>query len=126
MQVGLGVATWDDCALRVVGTVISRPAADRAIIDAGSKVLGVERGVNLSTVRGFGHVVEYPSATIERVSEEHGVLTFEGSDGPSIGERVTVIPGHACYVTNLANEVVLVEGEDLLARWPVLGRGRVE
>src|SRR5690606_23589726 len=31
-------ATEDDCALTVLATVVSRPAPDRAIIDAGSKV----------------------------------------------------------------------------------------
>lgn len=127
MQVGLGVATWDDCALRVAATVISRPDAHRAVIDAGSKILGSERGSNLSQVRGHGHVVEYPDGLLARLSEEHGVITFEEpADAPRIGERVTVIPGHACPVVNLVNQVYLIDGERVLATWPVLGRGKVE
>ncbi|MEJ7655258.1 MAG: alanine racemase [Chloroflexia bacterium] len=126
MQVGLGAATWDDCALRAVATVVSRPAPGRAVIDAGSKVLGTERGANLSSVRGYGCVVEYPHALLDRLSEEHGVLLFEdGEAAPRIGERVTIIPAHACYVVNLASEVLLAEGKDVLARWPVLARGMV-
>lgn len=126
MQVGLGTATWDDCALRAIATVISRPDRDHAVIDAGSKVLGAERGGNLSTVEGYGHVVEYPESRLERLSEEHGVLIFEGgSAAPHIGERVTVIPGHACYVINLASEVYLIDREHLIAQWPVLARGKV-
>ena len=39
MQVGLGAATWDDCALTVLARVVSRPAADRVILDCGSKTL---------------------------------------------------------------------------------------
>lgn len=127
MQVGLGVATWDDCALRIAATVISRPDAHRAVIDAGSKILGAERGSNLSQVRGHGHVVEYPHALLARLSEEHGVITFEEpSEAPRIGERVTVIPGHACPVANLVDKVYLVENERVAAAWPVLGRGKVE
>jgi D-serine deaminase-like pyridoxal phosphate-dependent protein len=127
MQVGLGVATWEDCALRVLATVISRPDPLRAVIDAGSKVLGTDRGNNLSQVTGYGHVVEYPDATLARLSEEHGVITFtQPASAPRIGERLTVIPGHSCVVTNLANQVYLVGGDRVEAVWPVLGRGKVE
>ncbi len=127
MQVGLGVATWDDCALRVTATVISRPDPYRAVVDAGSKVLGSDRGGNLSAVRGYGHVVEYPQGLLARLSEEHGVITFDqSSETPHIGDRITIIPGHACPVANLANHVYLVDGDRVEATWPVLGRGRVE
>lgn len=124
MQVGLGVATWDDCALRVVATVISRPAGDRATIDAGSKALGTERGGGLSMVRGHGHIIEHPDATLERVWEEHGLVRLtEGGRVPRIGERLTVVPAHACYVANLAERVALVEDGEVLAHWPVTARG---
>jgi D-serine deaminase-like pyridoxal phosphate-dependent protein len=39
MVVSTGTATWDNCAMRVRATVVSRPTATRAILDAGSKVL---------------------------------------------------------------------------------------
>jgi len=127
MQVGLGVATWEDCALRVKATVISRPDATRAVIDAGTKILGSDRGSNLSQVRGYGHVVEYPHGLLARLSEEHGVITFdEPSDAPCIGEQVTIIPGHACPVSNLAEVVYLVEDDRVEAAWSVLGRGKIE
>ena len=34
-QVAQGVGTFDDCALTVLSTIVSRPTADRAILDAG-------------------------------------------------------------------------------------------
>jgi len=124
MQVGLGVATWDDCALRVRATVISRPHPCRAVIDAGSKTLGSDVSPR---VRGHGRLCEHPHGLLARLSEEHGVITFEEpTDLPRIGDVVTVIPVHACPVTNLANEVYLVDGERVEAVWPVLGRGKVE
>jgi D-serine deaminase-like pyridoxal phosphate-dependent protein len=39
MVVNSGTATWDDCAMRVRATVVSRPTDGRAVIDAGTKVL---------------------------------------------------------------------------------------
>jgi len=38
-QVALGAASLDDCALTVMATVVSKPAADRIILDCGSKTL---------------------------------------------------------------------------------------
>ena len=38
-QVALGTCALDDCALTVVATVVSVPAPDRAVVDAGSKTL---------------------------------------------------------------------------------------
>ena len=34
MQVAAGVATWDDCALQIYATVVSRAGPDRGILDA--------------------------------------------------------------------------------------------
>src|SRR6202043_1922695 len=39
MQVAAGVATWDDCALNIYSTVVSRAGPERGILDAGSKTL---------------------------------------------------------------------------------------
>ena len=69
MMVTAGAATWDDCAMRVRATVVSRPTDDRAILDAGSKVLTHEQYF----VKDFGRVVEYPEAAVADLSEEHGV-----------------------------------------------------
>jgi D-serine deaminase-like pyridoxal phosphate-dependent protein len=41
-QVVLGAMTVEECALGVVATVVSTPAPDRAVIDAGSKALAAD------------------------------------------------------------------------------------
>ena len=56
MQVTAGAATWDDCAMTVRATVVSRPTEDRAVLDAGSKVMTYEQYY----AKGFGRIVEYP------------------------------------------------------------------
>jgi D-serine deaminase-like pyridoxal phosphate-dependent protein len=120
-----GRMTLDDCALRVVATVVSRPTADRAILDAGSKTLSSDlpEGLNDSA---FGHVAEYPDAVLVRLSEEHGTLDLTSCGRrPEVGERVTIIPNHACVVVNLHDEVALHHGGNAVEISPVRARGRV-
>jgi D-serine deaminase-like pyridoxal phosphate-dependent protein len=118
-QVALGVVGRGRCSLRVIATVVSRPAADRAIIDAGAKVLALDQGAHGSgTVTGYG-LMENASWRLTRLSEEHGIV--EGTNLPAIGDIVQVIPNHACPVINLAEKVRTSNGQE----WKVAARGRV-
>ena len=113
----------EGCSLRILSTVISRPAPDRAVIDAGSKTLAMDPPQGRS---GFGYVVEYPDATIVRVSEEHGVVELPPSArGLRVGERVHVIPNHVCPTVNLQDELFVVRDGELVDRWEVVARGKV-
>lgn len=112
-----------DCALRVVTTVVSRPTEDRAILDAGSKTLSSDT----LGLQGFGHVVEYPELAIAALSEEHGHVDCRHAQAkPRIGERVTVIPNHACVVSNLHDVVYAVRGERIERQLRIEARGRVQ
>ncbi len=42
------------------------------------------------------------------------------------GERVRVLPNHACVVSNLHDRVLAVRGERVEEEWRVAARGRVE
>ena len=120
MQVAFGHATLADCALSVLATVVSRPTPDRAVLDAGSKALAADACL----APGFGHVVEYPDAVVTNLSEEHAVADLSRcAERPSIGEKVRVIPNHACVVSNLFDAVHLVENGQVLERVPVAARG---
>src|SRR6478609_3124292 len=70
MQVAAGVADWDDCALNIYSTVVSRAGPDRGILDAGSKTLTADTG----GLDGYGLILEHPEAKIARFAEEHGFL----------------------------------------------------
>ena len=127
MQIGLGVASLDRCALRVLVTVVSHAARDRAVFDAGSKTLTSDRGAHGQEVGGgFGIVVGREDARVERLSEEHGWLRLDpvGSD-VEIGEQLEIVPVHACPVANLADELVVVRDGSVADRWPVAAAGRV-
>ncbi len=122
MVVASGTATWDDCAMRVRCTVVSRPTPDRAVLDAGSKVFTSD----LYTVTGYGHLLEYPQAAVVNLSEEHGVVDLSACrERPKIGEVVEVVPNHCCAVSNMVDEVYAVRDGAVEAVWPVAARGRV-
>ena len=118
-----GVVSLADCALRVAATVISRPTPTRAILDAGSKTLSSD----LFGQTGYGLVTEYPGAVIVGLSEEHAHVDLTGTAArPEIGETVTILPNHACVVTNLADHVWLHDGTGGPAvKTPVDARGLV-
>jgi D-serine deaminase-like pyridoxal phosphate-dependent protein len=130
-QVGLGAASVADCALSIISTVVSRPAPDRVVFDAGSKTLTSDGVRGFSPASGHGMVLPGLDATqpdasiaIERLSEEHAVARVPPDHQLRIGDRVRIIPNHSCVVTNLADELLLVDGMSIVDRLPVAARGR--
>jgi D-serine deaminase-like pyridoxal phosphate-dependent protein len=122
MQVGWGAATLADCALTVLATVVSRPTATRAILDAGSKALAADAG----PLPGHGHITAYPQAVITQLNEEHAIVDLSASPTrPRIGEVVRVIPNHACVVSNLFDEVHLIRGDSVEELARVTSRGKL-
>lgn len=123
IQVGLGVVDESRCALLVEATVISTPSDNRVVIDAGSKVFGLDKGAHgMSVVTGFGRVLGWPELVIERLSEEHGIITGMGSL-PELGQKLSIIPNHACVAVNLADVMIGIPGE---ISWAISARGRVD
>jgi D-serine deaminase-like pyridoxal phosphate-dependent protein len=114
----------DRCAARVVATVVSRPASDRAIIDAGSKALALDPSPSHP---GHGFIVGHPGATIARLSEEHGVVTLPPMEhGFDVGDRVEIIPNHICPAVNLTDELVVIHNGHVVDHWPVAARWNSE
>jgi len=122
MQVAAGVATWDDCALNVYATVVSRAAPDRGILDAGSKTLTADTG----GLDGYGLILEHPEAKIARFAEEHGFLDLSRSNTrPNVGDIVRIVPNHVCVVVNMFDEVVMVRGDEIIGTLPITARGKI-
>jgi len=123
MMLACGAATQEDCALSVFATVVSRAAADRGILDAGSKTLTADTG---GLEDGFGLILEYPQATIRAFAEEHGFLDLSRSnDRPSVGEVVRVVPNHVCVVVNMFDRMIAVRGDRIVEVLPVAARGKL-
>jgi D-serine deaminase-like pyridoxal phosphate-dependent protein len=129
-QVGLGSASLDDCAMTVLATVVSKPAADRVIFDCGSKTLSTDTARGFTAPSGYGAVLTSGGTIdegleIERLSEEHAIVRVIGGTQLEPGDRVRVLPNHSCLVANMVDEVMLVDGEHVIDKLPVTARGRI-
>jgi D-serine deaminase-like pyridoxal phosphate-dependent protein len=122
---GIGACSWDDCALRVLVTVVSTAVDGRAIIDGGSKTFSGDRWLS-GAKTGFGRMVEHPEVEFTSMSEEHGHLDL-GSSGyvPKIGDRLSVIPNHVCACVNMHDSIYFHRNGNVEGQWPVLGRGKI-
>jgi D-serine deaminase-like pyridoxal phosphate-dependent protein len=133
-QVALGAADWDDCALTVLARVVTKPSADRIILDSGSKTLTNDLARGFAPAPGYGAVlrsisgVQAPdeSLTIERLSEEHAnVRVMAGAQALEPGDLVRIVPNHSCVVSNLVDAAWLVDGERAVERLEISARGRI-
>lgn len=129
-QVALGAATLDDCAMFVEATVVSHPMKNRLILDCGSKTLTNDLARGFTPQHGYGLIVHLdgtpdPSLVIERLSEEHAIVRAASPTRLTIGDRVRVLPNHACVVTNLMDELVLEADPTGVDRLVVDARGRI-
>ena len=75
----------------------------------------------------MGYIVEYPEAQIYQMSEEHGFVDVtQCSRKPRIGERLTVIPNHACGTINMHDTLIGLRGANVEAAWEIAARGKVQ
>lgn len=118
-QVRLGSQALDDCALGVVAMVVSTPEPGRRILDAGSKALSAD--LRVAGLNGFGVVAGHPDLVVERLNEEHAIVT--GPADLRIGDRVLVYPAHVCTAVNLHPAVLFVNGPGDPWWDPVAARG---
>ncbi len=129
-QMALGAAALDDCALTVLATVVSKPAKDRVIFDSGSKTLTNDGARGFVPAPGHGIVLREDMTAdtnllIERLSEEHAtVKALDGSTYLEPGDRVRIVPNHSCVVSNLVDQVWLLEGERV-EPLEIAARGRI-
>lgn len=123
MMLACGAASLDDCALSVYATVVSRAAAERGILDSGSKTLTSDPGGGLD---GFGLILEHPQARIHAFAEEHGFLDLGGcNERPEVGDVVRIIPNHVCVVVNMVDQLIAVRGDEIVDVIPVAARGKL-
>ena len=104
-------------ALTILASVTSRPAPDRAIIDAGRKTMNME--VHKPEVKGRSDL------KIQSLSAEHGILEVSGECGPAVGERIELIPGYGDFTTVLHDRFYCLRDGRLEAVWPLEARGRL-
>ena len=106
-------------ALSVLVTVISRPAPETAIVDAGFKAVTPEFGLPRAQAEG---------AEYTEFHEEHGTLTLRGAaHSLRIGDKLELIPSHGCTTCNLYDAFHVLDADDRFVElWPIEGRGKVQ
>ncbi|NNE46908.1 MAG: D-TA family PLP-dependent enzyme [Rhodothermales bacterium] len=130
MQVALGTAPMTACALTAQATVISThrddDGTDRVFVDAGKKTFTTDTGDGTS---GYGVLLHSPStmkplphARIVGLSEEHGWIDVPGGSTFDVGDRVRIVPNHACVAVAMQSALYVVEGDTVVDRWAVVAR----
>lgn len=114
IQLSTKTATEAECALVIYASVISHPAEDLFICDAGAKCLGLDQGAHgNSSIKGFGTVIGHPELTVAGLSEEVGKLHVDGKTTLKVGDKIKIIPNHSCSSANLTGYYVGVRGDEV-------------
>jgi D-serine deaminase-like pyridoxal phosphate-dependent protein len=114
------LATVEECALRVLVTVVSTAVTGQCVVDGGSKTFSSDATVGAGT---FGLVPDRPWTPV-KLNEEHGYLTVSGRN-PRVGEKLWVIPSHVCATVNMHDEITYGRQGRVDGSWRVAARGRV-
>jgi D-serine deaminase-like pyridoxal phosphate-dependent protein len=122
--VSTGAVGWEDCAVRVAVTVVSTAVSGQILVDGGAKTFSTDR-LAPDGGPGFGHVLEDPSLTFVKMSEEHGNLRLGSDHTHRVGGRLHIIPNHVCMTINMHDEVFVHRDGQVTGSWRVAARGRV-
>ena len=105
-------------SLFVLATVMSRPGAALAVVDAGLKASSVDSGMP--------GIWERPGLSYTHASDEHGwVEIAPTAAAPGLGDKLLLVPGHCDPTVNLYDWYVCVRGGVVEALWPITARGAV-
>lgn len=119
----MGLIGRHQLAMTVVATVVGRPRPGTIIIDAGSKTLSSD----VSKFHpGYGVILDHEGAVIERLSEEHGIVSVPDNSVFRIGQQLRIVPNHCCVVTNLHDRLAGVRGGRFEKWLTVDARGKVQ
>ena len=131
VMAGVGVCQIEDIAVSVLATVIGHQR-DKGwiLIDAGWMALSQDRGTSKQAVnQGYGVVCDaagrpYADLIVADANQEHGIITVRhGSGGVlpefAIGDRVRILPNHACATTAQHRSYYVVHGSSdrIEAEW---------
>ena len=106
-------------AALVLTRVISQPTPGIITCDAGHKSLSVDSGVPNCQVLG------HPGLAPQKPSEEHLPMEIApGTEAPSIGSLLYLLPRHVCPTVNNFDYALLVDGGRITAVERVSARGR--
>lgn len=124
-ELKFGHCRTDECAGRIIATVISDKVPGQVIIDTGSKTLSAKQLLRNETLE-MGYVCQYPEARIFRLHEEHGWVDVSRCKTPPVpGQHISIIPVNIALCMNLFDEFILLKEDGTITREPIEARGCV-
>lgn len=120
-QAALGCASSDDIAVTVLASVVG-VRAEELLLDAGGIALSKDRSMD-ERGGGYGEIRMLDGGAIEgspsvhAVNQEHGFVRWPGHRC-SVGDRVRILPNHACMTAAQHDGYHVVEGDRAVAWWP--------
>lgn len=124
IQKALGVAREDNCSFTILGTIISHPEKNIYIVDVGSKCLGLDKGAHgISLVNGYGFIKNHPELVITDLSEEVGKIRATEATDLKIGDKIRIIPNHACSSANMTSYLIGIRNNQVIKTINIDARG---
>jgi D-serine deaminase-like pyridoxal phosphate-dependent protein len=102
-------------AFFVLGTIVSRPAADRCVADAGHKSTTKDHA--LPRVHGI------EGAIVTSLNDEHATIAIPTGCAIRVGDRVRLVPSHTDPTVNLHDVLYAFDGDRVVDVWPIAARG---
>lgn len=123
-SVRLESAVLESCAVTVVASVVSAHRSGQATIDAGVKAMSSDRSNRDDSLGVVVDLVNQKPMGLDfrRAYEEHGILEGETADKLGVGDRVRIVPNHACGVVNMWSRAYVVDGDTVTDIWSTVGR----
>jgi len=116
---------FERCALTVLATVTNRPTLYRVVVDAGTKSLtAFIRGPGVCQTKGHGLLKSNTKIHLESLSDEHGVFTAPSDQEYPIGNKLQIIPNHACPTCNLYDYIYGIDYGNVVDKWKISARGK--
>ncbi len=118
----------DMAAVTVLATVISRPTAERVILDVGAKGITMQtRTKGITAVEGMGIIKNFDNVHIFDVFDEHAIIYNKAfRDAVRVGDKVEIIPVHVCPMMNLHDKAYVVQNGEVVDEYVIAGRGKLQ
>ncbi len=122
-----GGINWPDAntppfeqALYILTSVVSKPAPDRVVLDAGLKAASSDHGPPMIE-NGVGQNYAFGG-------DEHGILTMTGGEHVpwEVEDKLRLVPSHCDTTVNLYDQYMVIHDKNVIDVWPIEARGRVQ
>lgn len=114
-----GTSAQMELALTVHATVISRPALDRIVADAGKKAMSGDTA--LPRPLGLNRIKKL------RLAAEHATIELDGPENRFlVGDHIVFAVGYEDTTVCLHDVLYGVRSGTVETVWPILGRGRLQ